>query len=266
MFASLFMAMVLGSGLTELDGQGSMYVFTTMGPWTDPVCREYETTSLDLQDLLDGAQDQKVCQVGTAWAQAHAETRVELKPEGFMAMIDAGGEAIDGDVGDVFSRHDVLATLELAAEEDLRVRVDWSVLASGLASIHVELLRLGNLDGSGSSSPPVMIHSASAYIEPIQMQGVDVFPISQGRWRMRLISTHQAMGSEEGFVTGEAQYAQVSTYVSIGDVDGDGAVDIQDVLALLDQFGACESCQADLDDNGEVEITDLLLLLAEWGT
>ena len=242
MLTAFVMSLMLGSSLTELTGQGSLYVFTTMGPWTEPVCRESQSTSLDLQDLLAGVQNQEECLVGTAISQAQAETRVELRPDGFTVLVDGGGEAWDGDVGEVFSRHDVLATLELAAPEDLRVRVDWSVLASGLASIHVELLRLGNLDGTGSSSPPVMVHSASAYIEPMYLEGVDVLSIPQGRWRMRLISTHQAMGSEEGFEVGIAQSSQVATYVSIGDVDGDGAVDIQDVLMLLDQFGICENC------------------------
>ncbi len=50
-----------------------------------------------------------------------------------------------------------------------------------------------------------------------------------------------------------------------GDIDGDGAVDIADLLILLGDWGACPPpCPADLDADGSVGITDLLILLANW--
>ncbi|MHC5022926.1 MAG: FG-GAP-like repeat-containing protein [Planctomycetota bacterium] len=53
-----------------------------------------------------------------------------------------------------------------------------------------------------------------------------------------------------------------------GDLDGDGIVDIADLLALLAGWGPCPSpppgCAADADCNGEVDIVDLLTLLANW--
>jgi hypothetical protein len=47
--------------------------------------------------------------------------------------------------------------------------------------------------------------------------------------------------------------------------DGDGAVDVLDLLALLASWGACESCPADVDGDHDVGVLDLLILLAEWG-
>ncbi len=55
-----------------------------------------------------------------------------------------------------------------------------------------------------------------------------------------------------------------------GDLDGDGAVGITDLLALLGAWGPCPApcppaaCPADLDDDCIVGITDLLVLLANW--
>ncbi len=59
-------------------------------------------------------------------------------------------------------------------------------------------------------------------------------------------------------------------YFSLGDVDGNGAVDFGDLLALLAAWGACpeppEPCPADVDGNGVVNFADLLLLLGNWTT
>ncbi|MCZ6837047.1 MAG: hypothetical protein O7G85_14820 [Planctomycetota bacterium] len=49
-----------------------------------------------------------------------------------------------------------------------------------------------------------------------------------------------------------------------GDVDGNGIVDVNDLLDLLAQWGACSACFADADRDGVVAIDDLLTLLQNW--
>ncbi len=57
--------------------------------------------------------------------------------------------------------------------------------------------------------------------------------------------------------------------VCAGDLDGDGAIGIVELLFLLAHWGACpappEPCPVDLNGDGSVGIGDLLLLLAGWG-
>jgi hypothetical protein len=52
------------------------------------------------------------------------------------------------------------------------------------------------------------------------------------------------------------------------DVNGDGDVDIDDLLLLLSAWGDCpdppSGCAADLDGDGIVGVNDLLILLADW--
>jgi hypothetical protein len=52
------------------------------------------------------------------------------------------------------------------------------------------------------------------------------------------------------------------------DLDGDGKVNVSDLLVLLTAWGECppdEFCHADLDYSGDVGTADLLTLLASWG-
>ena len=51
-----------------------------------------------------------------------------------------------------------------------------------------------------------------------------------------------------------------------GDIDESGAVEVNDVLAMLALWGECAApCPADLDEDGEVEVDDILALLSFWG-
>ncbi len=50
-----------------------------------------------------------------------------------------------------------------------------------------------------------------------------------------------------------------------GDVNGDGVVDVLDLLEVLGAWGDCVGCPADLDGNGVVDVLDLLIVLGNWG-
>ena len=53
----------------------------------------------------------------------------------------------------------------------------------------------------------------------------------------------------------------------VGDVNGDGFVNIQDLLGVIDQWGSCDDeCSADFNVDGTVNIQDLLIVLDAWGT
>lgn len=55
-----------------------------------------------------------------------------------------------------------------------------------------------------------------------------------------------------------------------GDVNGDGTVNISDLLEVINEWGPCPSpppslCTCDLDSSAAVEINDLLLVINNWG-
>lgn len=47
---------------------------------------------------------------------------------------------------------------------------------------------------------------------------------------------------------------------------GDGTISVQDLLAVINQWGECAAdCSADIDNNGTVDVQDLLLVIQYWG-
>lgn len=52
-----------------------------------------------------------------------------------------------------------------------------------------------------------------------------------------------------------------------GDVTGDGTVNVDDLLAVINAWGPCPgppTCPADLNDDGSVDVSDLLLVINNW--
>tara|TARA_X000001036_G_scaffold85136_1_gene77244 strand:+ start:54 stop:1082 length:1029 start_codon:yes stop_codon:yes gene_type:complete len=49
-----------------------------------------------------------------------------------------------------------------------------------------------------------------------------------------------------------------------GDFNGDGYVDVSDLLAIIDQWGLTDS-SADLNFDGIVDVSDLLIVIGNWG-
>jgi len=63
---------------------------------------------------------------------------------------------------------------------------------------------------------------------------------------------------------GAFEFQGTPATVKLGDIDGDGAVAVPDLLTLLAAWGPTSGC-ADFDLDGVVGVPDLLILLANWG-
>lgn len=70
---------------------------------------------------------------------------------------------------------------------------------------------------------------------------------------------------------GVAQAASLSLTLQVvppsgvaGDANGDGLVDVEDLLSILESFGPCPCCMADFDGSGTVDVNDLLTTIAGW--
>jgi hypothetical protein len=74
------------------------------------------------------------------------------------------------------------------------------------------------------------------------------------------------------FIVNGAGVPSVASMVKLGpphpaDLNGDGIVDVQDLVALILAWGPCtgDACPADIDGNGVVDVADLVTLILSWG-
>lgn len=49
------------------------------------------------------------------------------------------------------------------------------------------------------------------------------------------------------------------------DANGDGVVDVADILQLIGAWGPCGICDEDINNDGSVDVADLLELISGWG-
>ena len=50
-----------------------------------------------------------------------------------------------------------------------------------------------------------------------------------------------------------------------GDTNGDGEVNVDDLIQVVMDWGPCSGCDGDIDDNGTVNVDDLIVVIMNWG-
>ena len=53
--------------------------------------------------------------------------------------------------------------------------------------------------------------------------------------------------------------------VCAGDIDGDGTVNVIDLLSVISAWGSCDGCDQDTNGDGAVNVIDLLAIISAWG-
>lgn len=65
--------------------------------------------------------------------------------------------------------------------------------------------------------------------------------------------------------TNDQPFSIIASAACEGDIGGDGEVNINDLLAVIGQWGESKS-EADINTDGIVDVTDLLIVVGNWGT
>jgi hypothetical protein len=59
---------------------------------------------------------------------------------------------------------------------------------------------------------------------------------------------------------------ETDAYPSSPGVAGDGVINVNDLLTIINNWGSCDQCNADIDNDGLVNVNDLLAVINTWGT
>ncbi len=103
------------------------------------------------------------------------------------------------------------------------------------------------------------------YSTPGSMFDIDIARAEDGSLYLAACGKH-VHANQQGH--GGDLFAFNITVDVVGDVNGDGVVDVLDLIELLAAWGDCpdppDECPADLNDDGVVDVLDLLIILGNW--
>jgi hypothetical protein len=83
--------------------------------------------------------------------------------------------------------------------------------------------------------------------------------------RLRFLSSDQGGPTIVESGVDDVEVAIRSCPAVPGDVNGDGAVTVADLITVITSWGPCPGCPADLSGDGQVDVSDLIAVLLAWG-
>jgi probable HAF family extracellular repeat protein len=143
------------------------------------------------------------------------------------------------------------------------------------------LLTLGTIGGNDSDAHDInesswIVGSAQVaggawhaflFIEP-SMHDLNDLLVAPSSFVMHTATALNDSGEIVGYGTapGGQTHAFLLRIPQLGDVDLDADVDVDDLLAIINNWGPCPApCPADVTGNGEVDVDDLLAVINHWG-
>ena len=166
------------------------------------------------------------------------------------------------------------------------VSVNVSYLGIGFGPIDVtgeidpaDLVQTGEADGPcpvnfGTASvieppPPDPVTIAFDITMELNAQGNSIFRVEEVVLGTATYDVGWPFGEvtvqlEEVFFTGDLEMEAIGTHCA-ADLDGNGSVGVDDLLAVIADWG-CSGCSTDIDGDGIVGVNDLLSIISGWGS
>lgn len=110
------------------------------------------------------------------------------------------------------------------------------------------------------------LENGHTLVTSTQLSGVyEITEAGETAWRLSILANKACPGLRPGYRATRVSglYLDDVEIPCLGDLDDDGEVGVDDILALLSQWGG--SGTADLDMSGTVEVNDVLIMLQMWG-
>ena len=192
----------------------------SMGPWTEPICRESHSIDLELDDLLAGVQDNAALRrrrrdrTRRTRSRRHAH---RVRP----ASSTAGGCHRRWNRGCLQSPRHPLRGVRDRCRSPLRHRPVHAVVRTRVRRVNCS----GWATSTSPRTKPTCFRALGQHLHRTTRTRRPRGPVhSIGRWNLRLLSTHQVMDEQEGFRRPPSAY--MPSRVALGDVGGDGHVGV----------------------------------------
>jgi hypothetical protein len=141
-----------------------------------------------------------------------------------------------------------------------------------------EFLIAGTLQAASVAQAQVMLQQQDPATLLFQRKAEDEslgvhhrITLTPGRYIITFSADSSTASNSFGEMTSGGEYDMVFTLCFIpADVNVDGEVNVADLLAVINGWGACpsdpEPCAADIDLNGMINVADLLAVINAWGS
>ncbi len=237
-------------------GSGEIYVITQGNAGTDS-----DTLSINAKTVAAGGGATAAAS-GVAGSTNHAMCDGAFSVsavDGLHFEVHSHGEALAAGAF-AFARADVEPLVALSLPARQRIRATWNLYADGISYASFYLRHTGQ-------SAFVLSAEVSAYITPQASEGSTTLVLAAGAYQLNGYCSSQCnvQGSITPLETADYSVNLTIECLALGDIIADGAVDAQDLAALLAAWGTNgAAASADLDLDGIVGSADLALLLSEW--
>ena len=218
------------------------------------------TTVLEVQTTVPGAFDETLIVDATGDLVQHAPQTVHIA--GSVLTHAVPSFSATEQVTSVFLPVTVIAGSGMATEFVGLLNMGWT---QGQARLDVDAVT-GGIDGL-VTAPTSLPGSIAGFPATLVFQ-LNTDAMTQGN----LFASFSVETSDEDLPGETASTLSLTFIITVeaggssceGDVNGDGLVDVADLLGLLDVWQT-DDPDADLNDDGTVDVNDLLVLLGDWG-
>ncbi len=212
-------------------------------------------------------QAERICKAASATANAEQNSIIagaQLEGEGTSS---SQASAMEQDVIHAISVSGYEVTFSVAGAS--RFTLNAGLDASGAAPVVLSQarVRLNAVGNQAAIFEHISTPGPGGEPNPIVVEDSGELPAGEYTFRADANTVIDSTTPPNG--NGNAYFQFVFGVVRIGDVNGDGQVNIDDLLALISAWGECPQppadCPADLNHDGMVNVHDLLTVINHWG-
>jgi hypothetical protein len=260
-------AEVCAATITPMTQQRSVHSMVMVPPCAPPGIISNSDAAIDFGPFKGNVQASRICEFAQGISTGAQVSRID--PAALIASGDTSCEVVSVNPTVIHAIPGSVFNVTFQTFHPVRYFIAGELTAAGANPVVVSYARLR------ITAPPnqrLLDHSVSpgAGGAPNTLLVHDTGALAAGQYTFLIETTAavDAMVPPNG--SGETAYDITARFQRPGDANIDGAVNVDDVLAVIGAWGACPGlslpsfCTIDMDGDEAVEVDDLLLVIVNW--